>query len=65
MLFPRRTILLALNEVYMSNKAARNLFVFGSLFFFAIFIAMTVATLGKLDSRAPQISQAVDDSKMV
>jgi nitric oxide reductase subunit C len=49
----------------MSNKAARNLFIFGSLFFFVIFIAMTVDTLGKLDSRAPQISQAVDDGKMV
>src|SRR5512143_723055 len=49
----------------MSNKAARNLFIFGSLFFFLIFIAMTVDTLAKLDSRAPQISQAVDDGKMV
>ena len=49
----------------MSNKAARNLFIFGSLFFFVIFIAMTVDTLAKLDSRAPQISQAVDDGKMV
>ncbi len=49
----------------MSNKAARNLFVFGSLFFFVIFIAMTVDTLGKLDSRAPVITQAVDDGKMV
>ena len=49
----------------MSNKAARNLFIFGSLIFFAIFIAMTVDTLGKLDSRAPEITQAVDDGKMV
>jgi len=49
----------------MSNKAARNLFIFGSLFFFLIFIGMTVDTLAKLDSRAPQISQAVDDGKMV
>ncbi len=52
-------------EVLMSNKAARNLFIFGSLFFFVIFIAMTVDTLGKLDSRAPEITQAVDDGKMV
>ena len=49
----------------MSNKAARNLFIFGSLFFFVIFIAMTVDTLAKLDSRAPQISQAVDVGNMV
>ncbi len=48
----------------MSNKAARNLFIFGSLIFFVIFIAMTVDTLGKLDSRAPEITQAVDDGKM-
>src|SRR5512135_2123782 len=49
----------------MSNKAARNLFLFGSLIFFAIFIVMTVDTLGKLDSRAPEITQAVADGKMV
>ncbi len=48
----------------MSNKAARNLFIGGSLIFFAIFIAMTVDTLGKLDSRAPEITQAVADGKM-
>ncbi len=49
----------------MSNKAARNLFLFGSLFFFVIFLGMTFDTLGKLDSRAPEITQAVDDGKMV
>jgi len=49
----------------MTNKAARNLFLFGSLFFFVIFLAMTFDTLGKLDSRAPVITQAVDDGKMV
>ncbi len=49
----------------MSNKAARNLFIIGSLFFFVIFLAMTADTLGKLDSRAPQITQGVDDGKMV
>jgi nitric oxide reductase subunit C len=49
----------------MSNKGARNLFIFGSLFFFAIFIAMTVDTLGKLDSRAPEITPDVDAGKMV
>ena len=49
----------------MSNKAARNLFIFGSLIFFAIFLAMTFDTLGQLDKRAPEITQAVDDGKMV
>jgi nitric oxide reductase subunit C len=49
----------------MSNKGARNLFIFGSLIFFAIFLAMTIDTLGQLDSRAPIITQAVDDGKMV
>jgi nitric oxide reductase subunit C len=49
----------------MGNKAARNLFIIGSLFFFVIFLALTVDTLGKLDGRAPEITQAVDDGKMV
>jgi len=49
----------------MTNKAARNLFIVGSIFFFAIFIALTVDTLDKLDKRAPEITQAVDDGKMV
>jgi nitric oxide reductase subunit C len=49
----------------MSNKGARNLFIFGSLIFFAIFLAMTFDTLNQLDSRAPNITQAVDDGKMV
>jgi nitric oxide reductase subunit C len=49
----------------MDNKAARNLFIIGSLFFFVIFLALTVDTLGKLDKRAPEITQAVDDGKMV
>ncbi len=48
----------------MHNKAARNLFIIGSLFFFAIFIAMTVDTLGKLDKRAPEITDEVDAGKM-
>jgi nitric oxide reductase subunit C len=49
----------------MSNKAARNLFIIGSLIFFVIFLAMTYDTLGQLDKRAPEITQAVDDGKMV
>lgn len=49
----------------MSNKAARNLFIIGSLIFFVIFLALTFDTLGQLDKRAPEITQAVDDGKMV
>jgi nitric oxide reductase subunit C len=49
----------------MSNKAARNLFIIGSLVFFAIFLAMTFDTLEQIDKRAPEITQAVDDGKMV
>ncbi|MCL5023464.1 MAG: cytochrome c [Nitrospirae bacterium] len=49
----------------MSNKGARNLFIFGSLFFFVIFLAITFDTLGKLDKRAPEITKEVDEGKHV
>jgi nitric oxide reductase subunit C len=49
----------------MSNKAARNLFVFGSLFFFVIFLALTFDTMAKLDKRAPEITEKVNAGKMV
>ncbi len=49
----------------MSNKAARNLFIFGSLFFFLIFLGLSVDTLGKLDKRAPAITEEVNAGKMV
>jgi len=49
----------------MSNKAARNLFLFGSLFFFLIFLGMTYDTLDKLDKRAPEITEEVNAGKMV
>jgi nitric oxide reductase subunit C len=49
----------------MSNKAARNLFLFGSLFFFVIFLVMTYDTLGKLDQRAPEITGEVDAGKQI
>lgn len=48
----------------MSNKAARNLFVFGSLFFFVIFLALTFDTMSKLDKRAPEITEEVNAGKM-
>ncbi|MHB8880849.1 MAG: c-type cytochrome [Thermodesulfovibrionales bacterium] len=49
----------------MSNKAARNLFIYGSLFFFAIFLGLTYDTMAKLDKRAPEITGAVDAGKQV
>ncbi len=49
----------------MSNKAARNLFVLGSLFFFVIFLALTFDTMGKLDKRAPVITEDINAGKMV
>lgn len=48
----------------MSNKAARNLFVVGSLFFFVIFLVLTFDTMGKLDKRAPAITEEVNAGKM-
>lgn len=47
----------------MSNRGVRNLFVFGSLFFFVIFIALTVDTMKKIDKRAPEITEEVDQGK--
>jgi nitric oxide reductase subunit C len=49
----------------MSNKAARNLFIFGSLFFFVIFLGLTFDTMKQVDKRAPEITQDIDDGKMV
>lgn len=49
----------------MSNKAARNLFIFGSLFFFVIFLILTFDTMEKLDKRAPVITEEVNAGKMV
>lgn len=49
----------------MSNKAARNLFIYGSLFFFVIFVMLTIDTMGKLDKRAPAITEEVNAGKMV
>ena len=48
----------------MSNKTAKNLFIYGSLFFFVIFVALTVDTMGKLDKRAPEITDDVNAGKM-
>jgi nitric oxide reductase subunit C len=52
-------------EVYMSNKAARNLFIFGSLFFFVIFLGLTFDTMKQVDKRAPEITEEVNAGKLV
>ncbi len=49
----------------MTTKGARNLFVFGSLFFFVILIVLTIDTVGKLGKRAPVITDQVDAGKKV
>jgi nitric oxide reductase subunit C len=49
----------------MSTNAARNLFVFGSLFFFVVLVILTVDTMGKLDDRAPEITEQVAAGKKV
>lgn len=49
----------------MSNKGVRNLFVFGSLFFFVIFLALTFDTMSKHDSRVPEITEEVNQGKML
>jgi len=49
----------------MSTKALRNLFVFGSLFFFVIFLGLTYDTMKRLDGRAPEITEDVSQGKML
>lgn len=49
----------------MSNKAARNLFIFGSLFFFVIFLGLTFDTMKQVDKRTPEITEQVDAGKKV
>lgn len=49
----------------MSNRGVRNLFIFGSLFFFVLFVILTIDTMGKLDRRAPVITEEVNAGKMV
>lgn len=48
----------------MSKKAARNLFIGGTIFFFAIFIGLTVDTMKQVAKRTPTITDAVDRGKM-
>ncbi len=47
----------------MSNKGVRNLFIFGSLFFFVILLGLTFDTMSRIDKRAPEITEEVDQGK--
>lgn len=49
----------------MSNKGLRNLFVIGSIFFFVIFVGLTFDTMKKHDSRVPEITEEVNQGKML
>jgi nitric oxide reductase subunit C len=49
----------------MSNKAAKYLFIFGSLFCFVVLIILTFDTMGRLDERAPVITEEVNAGKKV
>jgi len=49
----------------MSNKSLRNLFIFGSIGCFLIFVVLTFDTMGKIDRRAPQITEEVNLGKKI
>lgn len=49
----------------MNNKGVRNLFIYGTIFFFAIFIVLTVDTMKQVDKRSPEITDDVDAGKQV
>lgn len=49
----------------MSDNTARNLFIYGSVLCFVVLIILTIDTMGTLESRAPEITEAVDAGKKV
>lgn len=49
----------------MSTNAAKNLFIYGSLLCFVALIVLTIDTMGKLDKRAPEITEKVNAGKKV
>ncbi|MBI5408824.1 MAG: cytochrome c [Nitrospirae bacterium] len=49
----------------MSTNAAKNLFIYGSLLCFIVLVVLTIDTMGKLDQRAPEITEKVDAGKKV
>ena len=49
----------------MSNKFAKNLFIYGSTICFLALVFLTIDTMGKLDKRAPDITAQVNAGKKV
>src|SRR4030066_2069495 len=49
----------------MSTNSAKNLFIFGSLLCFVVLVILTLDTMGKLDSRAPEITEQINAGKKV
>jgi len=49
----------------MSTNAAKNLFIYGSLLCFIALVVLSIDTMGKLDKRAPEITEKVNAGKKV
>ena len=49
----------------MSTNSAKNLFIFGSLLCFVVLVILTIDTMGKIDSRAPEITEKINAGKKV
>lgn len=49
----------------MTTNAAKNMFIYGSLFFFIALVVLTIDTMGTLDKRAPEITENVNAGKKV
>lgn len=49
----------------MSTNAAKNLFIYGSLLCFIALVVLSIDTMGKLDKRAPEITEQVNAGKKV
>lgn len=49
----------------MSKKAAKNFFIFGSLFFFLVLVILTIDTMNQVPKRAPVITAEIDAGKRV
>lgn len=48
----------------MENKGVRNLFIYGSLFFFIIFLGLAYDTVKQHDSRVPELTEEVNKGKL-
>jgi nitric oxide reductase subunit C len=49
----------------MDKRTARNIFIAGTIFFFTLFLLLTVDTMKRLEHRAPPITKAVHQGKML